>query len=713
MGYVTLEEAAKLENITYETMKKRIMRNRSAYATRQEKRTSGGRPVMMVSIKSLSQSAQHNYGKQRELKELETLQTEAAILPEPEETEEPWYLDVDITWYLEHYKEHYYKALERKKCVEEYLRCTGGRKYMPGSTEDKAMFANMHMNISQRTLYRYLADYTDAKKWADRRQQEDGTSYDHYLILALARKPKEKGRFPSFDPAVKVVIHNIWFDPDFARNRGTVEMLYDKLSDWAEANRIERIPSYASVVRYVKYLMIEKNLDNDRVLLEKGLLQWRNEIMVKNLRDTSNIPVLGLVMGDEHTFDCWVTYKEVNGKESVIRPVLVAWIDIRTRCIIGDVICKHANSQILKDSLLKLIYQDGGGVPEYLLIDNGKDYTSREMRGTSRNDRRDGAERQGNEMAFDDKTRGFYASIGIKDDHRALPYQPWTKGNVERFFSTVCNRFTKWLKSYTGTLTGSRTDAKVNKDTGKMQARGELLTMDEFYKYWSQWLEEKYHQKEHSGLKKAGETWITPRSLWENCLERYQKPLPAKRLAAMLMMKAAGARVNSTGITKWGYNFMAPELYPYINKNVDVRWDTRDVSRLYVYTKDSQFICEAESVELLDFVAKGKGVAEDVLLEHLKNQKRHEREAKERIKEMQTPLEELYPEYVGYRKTTGGLPLMIGKQPEKKSKIVAMPEDKTFRQNEQAHRQERKPEGGSYLEEVGLETLELLRAMEN
>lgn len=35
------------------------------------------------------------------------------------------------------------------------------------------------------------------------------------------------------------------------------------------------------------------------------------------------------------------------------------------------------------------------------------------------------------------KTMGFYKSIGIKDDHRALPYEPWSKGQIERFFRTV------------------------------------------------------------------------------------------------------------------------------------------------------------------------------------------------------------------------------------------------------------------------------------
>ena len=90
-------------------------------------------------------------------------------------------------------------------------------------------------------------------------------------------------------------------------------------------------------------------------------------------------------MGDEHTFDCWVSYTNENGKTSPIRPKLVAWIDVRSRSIMGDVLCKDANSQILKESLLRMIYQEHGGVPKELYIDNGKDYTSQTMTGRPRN----------------------------------------------------------------------------------------------------------------------------------------------------------------------------------------------------------------------------------------------------------------------------------------------------------------------------------------
>ena len=78
-------------------------------------------------------------------------------------------------------------------------------------------------------------------------------------------------------------------------------------------------------------------------------------------------------------------------------------------------------------------------------------------------------------MNFDNETMGFYKSIGIKDDHRALPYEPWSKGQIERFFRTVCNKFTRWMKSYTGTLTGSKTSGGDEDDEGRGSSQDELL----------------------------------------------------------------------------------------------------------------------------------------------------------------------------------------------------------------------------------------------
>ena len=474
-------------------------------------------------------------------------------------------------------------------------------------------------------------------------------------------------------------------------------MLYDKLNILKNINKWEKIPSYQSVVRYINYLMEDENMYNAWYLASRGTREYKNKVLVKGSRDTKSLKVMQIVMGDEHTFDCWVAYTHPNGKVTAIKPHLAAWIDMRSRAIIGDVMCKDANSDILKQSLLKMMYSEPGGIPEYLYIDNGKDYTAKTMTGRSRNDR--------SGMDFDDETRGFYKSIGIKDDHRALPYEPWSKGQIERFFSTVCNQFTKWFTSYTGTLTGSKTFAKVNKDIKGMLERGELMSIDEFYQAWSKWLHEVYMVRQHGGLKKAGEEWLTPLSCFENA-ERYEKAVPPRSYATMLMMKSENRLVKNIGIQLMGMEYRSDELCDFIGQKVDIKYDPEDMATIYVFQKGRK-VCEAYCQELLQIAPK---VPQKALEEHLKRQKRQQKRDRERLEEARIPFEELNEQYVGFSETTGGIDLMKGGK-QKKAKIVQLPGDRTFQNGFRPSRQEEQEEENEYINKKAEDALKALRAL--
>lgn len=158
-------------------------------------------------------------------------------------------------------------------------------------------------------------------------------------------------------------------------------------------------------------------LESARFLAANGTREWKNKRMMKGKRDATSLQVMEYVVGDEHTFDFWVQWTAPNGKIKAVRPKLVAWLDMRSRAIIGDVACVNANSQTLKESLVKMIYSNPGGVPHILHVDNGKDYTAKAMTGQNRKHRKIDLD-----FAFDSETVGFYQSIGIQEVGRSLPY---------------------------------------------------------------------------------------------------------------------------------------------------------------------------------------------------------------------------------------------------------------------------------------------------
>lgn len=683
-GYITLEQAAELEGIQYKTLAQRLRRNPESYDTITSSRPGGGKDQVLIAVTSLTAKARKAYEAGRKA---ETDGREIIIGKRANQV--PWYVEADLNEYIENNRTRYYEAVELARRIQGFLDYDGEDR-----TEFGARVAE-GLGISLATLYRQSQNLLTAQAWALKLEKEDGQSRDYFRVLALCRKPKQGATFPSLPPEQRAVIENIWFDKAFAANLGTREMLYEKLTEVAAARGWDSIPSAKTVGRYITYLMERPGAESARYLAANGLREWKNKRMIKTKRDTTSLKVMEYVVGDEHTFDFWVSWTAPNGKVRAVRPKLVAWEDMRSRCIVGDVICVNANSQTLKESLVKMIYSNPGGVPYIIHVDNGKDYTSQSMTGQSRKERKI-------EFDLDSETVGFYQSIGVQEVGRSLPYQPWDKP-IERFFGTVCQKFSKWFESYTGTLTGSKTYAKRQKDVAGMLERGELLTLEEFYDVWTEWKNTKYHTREHRGLKAAGEPWTTPIEVFERA-ERYEKAAPPREFAAMLLMKATTALVTNQGIHRFGVLYTDYELSRYVGQKVGIKWDIDDVTKLYVFDSKGQKICEAVSAEVLAF---GQHCSQAALEKHLRKQKQQERDAREFLAGMTTPyearLEEGRPS-----DAVGKIDLTV--KAERPVKVVQLPVDKEYR-GEMAARPQRKKAGDEFLASKASDALARIRAI--
>ncbi|MCI9122282.1 MAG: transposase [Oscillibacter sp.] len=663
---MTLEEAAAFEGIKYNTLIQRMNRAPEGYITRLQTRENGGKSQVLLSVTSLTAKAQKAWqAKQKK-------DGRDVIIEKRTVEAVPWYVAADLNHYIDGHKKAYYEAVEVARVVQEFIDYAG-----PEKRTDLAARLAVTLGISPQSFYRYQTQVLEANAWALKLEKEDGQNRDYFRALALCRKPKTTDTFPSLPPEQRALIENIWFDKQFAANLGTREMLYEKFEEIARERGWEDYPSVKTVGRYVNYLMSTRGAASARYLAANGTREWRNKMMLKGKRDATTLEVMELLVGDEHTFDLWVQYTAPNGKVKAVRPTLVAWMDMRSRAIVGDVVCVKANGDTLKESLVKMIYT--AGVPKRLLIDNGRDYTKQELTGQNR-------KKRNIDFGFDAETVGFYQSIGIEGVDRALPYQAWVKA-VERLFGTVCSRFSKWFASYTGTLTGSKTEAKRNKDIDGMLERGELLTLEEFYDAWTEWKEQHYHTRKHRGLTEANEKWVTPGELYRRG-PRYEKAAPPREYAAMLLMKADTARVYNQGIHKFGTLYTDYELCFWKDKTVQIKWDIDDVSKLYVYDQEGHKICEAVSAEVLGF---GEKCSQAALEKLMRDQKRQYRDSVEVLKDFATPYE-VRLEQGRPSDAVGKLELMIGHAPS--SKVIALPLDRGCRGEAAARNQKKRSRAG-------------------
>ena len=654
--YISLLAAAEYENVSFETIRKRIRRNPAEYTTHLLPREDGGKPMVFVAVSSLSSKAQRAYATAQQ-----KMGAEAAIKEHTEGKEAPWYVTVDFNWFQHNHAREYDEALRLREKV-----CAAQRLPERGFTAALEQLAQ-EANASLRSFYRYVEAIREAAAWSLKLQKEDGFSREvPFQAMALCRKPRDMNTFPSLPKSYKDAITSIWFNEELASNHPSMELAYARFMELANRRGWTMIPSSKTVVRYIKYLMSDPRNEHAHYLAAEGARAYRNKMLQKGKRDTASLYVMEFVQGDEHTFDLWVKVRDANGRERAIRPKLVAWVDTRTRCIMGDVVCETPNAAIIKQSIAKMIYSTPGGVPEHLHMDNGRDYTARKNTGQDRD------ERQMLVASFDSEVQGFYRQVGIEAWSRSLPYRPWGKGQIERFFRTVCEGFSKLFASYTGTLTGSKTTDKRSKDIDRMLKEGKLLTLEAFYAEWERWKNEVYHVAVHRGLKNAGEAYTTPAELFQHAT-RYEKPVPPQDFVAYLLMETATARVTNQGINKFNTLYTGAELCYYIGKIVNVRWNANDVSSLHVFAQDGSKICEAVAHELLQFTGR---VSQEALEKHIRNQKRQENDTRGRLRDLSGMDDMTMEEMAETAHCVGHLDMTIKAKDDRQ--VIRLPRDKEY-----------------------------------
>lgn len=665
--WLSLNDAAELEQVAYTTMWDRVHSGKvsqteqknitnNEYLIKSVPNPNGGHNLVQVALSSLSAGAQARYRRR-----LADRDRREAVKRRLEGKERPWYADIDIGWYLSTYKQEYMKKISLCSELEKYIKLKP--QYRKCATEFLESFAREHLGVSAKQMYRYLQRYDEGCMWGRLAELEDGQGHEYFRILALCTPPK-KGRHTRLTPEIAALIENLWAREEFHRNRQSVKMLYDEVCSRlrakyeastaeegnADGAKEEWIPSYNTVRRYVDGLYA--NYSGAAALLKDGERQWKNTTMMKKRRDTGKLRVMELWQGDAHTFDCWIQIRKQNGTVAAIRPYLVAFIDTRSRCIAAWGICTQPNAEVIKKVIIHGIYPKEcspvQGVPRVMLIDNGRDFTAQTLTGRKRTERFD----------IDGEIRGFYKAMGIEYDMRALPYQAWTKGQMERFFGTLCEGFSKKFPSYTGTLTGSRTDARVKKDIQGMLERGELHTMDEFAAMFESYIEQ-YHERVHSGLTAQKEQNPRPARVYENA-EKYDKPAPPLEYALSLLGTTVTRTVYTTGIELDKRQYMSEALAAYIGERVTVRVKDYDLRTVVCYTEDGHLIGNAYTYDKLNPIAEKD---DEALSEHIKSQRRQLRTTRESISELRMP----YDERIALPELTG-----------KTSKTVAMVQDKQY-----------------------------------
>jgi putative transposase len=240
------------------------------------------------------------------------------------------------------------------------------------------------------------------------------------------------------------------------------------------------------------------------------------------------------------------------------RPVLTIVLDDYSRAVSGYYLAfEPPSSMRVALALRQAIWRKEDrswsicGIPERLYTDRGSDFVSQHIE---------------------------QVSIDLKFElNQTLPRQPQGKGKVERFFKTVNQMFLSTLPGYT--FGASDPEA--------------VLTLEELESKFKEWLLNEYMVREHS------ETRSSPRAKWE-CFDFVPRmPDSREMLNHLLLTVARSRRVQRDGIRFNGYRYFDVNLAGYVQEEVTIRYDPRDMAEIFIYA-NNEFVCRAICAELAD-----------------------------------------------------------------------------------------------------------------
>ena len=207
------------------------------------------------------------------------------------------------------------------------------------------------------------------------------------------------------------------------------------------------------------------------------------------------------------------------------------------------------------------------GVPDAVRCDNGKEFISNHTR-----------------MALKD--------IGIEQE-TAPPFQPERKPFIERALGTFSHDLLELLPGFCGHDVSDRQAIRSRRSFSARFGQGEnaegRLTPEAFQEFCDKWCA-LYASRKHRGLggltpASRASSWIAPVRMIED-----------DRALDILLLEPAegGARtVQKKGISVGGLWHVAADLGAYIGQRVRIRLDEGDAGKIFVFSEDAVFLCEA------------------------------------------------------------------------------------------------------------------------
>lgn len=360
-------------------------------------------------------------------------------------------------------------------------------------------------------------------------------------------------------------------------------------------------------VRRIHQLVQERIDPGTRCLARQGQQAW-DRTHATPIDQDPNAFAAGECWESDHTpFDLFVRVRLRPAPGSTelvwraIRPRLTAWMDRRTRRLMGWHIDEEGSSGTIRAALLHALRDEHTSVPAIAWLDNGKDFVSAALHGRTNRERH----KDENSAA-----RGVLSLLGI-EAHFGLAHNPNAKARIERFFGTMHRDFDVEFASWCGARPGERDPDAVRAAHKDVMS---LPTLDDLRERFAAWAEAYNHRDAHAiddlidedlGRRISPEQYYQRHALRRPLVDRSSLRLleqafdrPRKVLRTGISVTIGGRTVRYGA----GVGCMMPELEPLVGTDarVIVSYDPSgggDTRQVTVWTQDYRLICIAPENE--------------------------------------------------------------------------------------------------------------------
>ena len=355
---------------------------------------------------------------------------------------------------------------------------------------------------------------------------------------------------------------------------------------------------------------VEKRLNTKLRAIRDGGVRALDNLLPPTLRDNSDLPPLGIVVGDQHRCDRWVRDDHTL---KVFRPEFYLWQDLRTRILYGGAIGVRYDKFMVGLGLwignrrfgaLRQIYTDNGrpersGYVADILSDMA-------TLGMSQADESDGfidaSEADAEELCCVGLEAGRHRKGIVKNAKCKMSER--TNSVFEAIQRDVFR-----LPGDTKRLTDSGEEQEVDHDEAKRLAKdGKLLTFSEYRIKFYETLDYYNNIRPHAGVLKEWK-WdprpqqATPMDCLIMCYHREGwRPVRFSEEALNLIFLPKKERKIDRGRihfhTELAEIYEHPALVAFDNGElVTVRYNPLDPEWLLVFGRNGKFVCQAHPVE--------------------------------------------------------------------------------------------------------------------